>query len=257
MSTALNLKFISLAANNGYNPPAVVTSENLAQIVTSKEFIDAFSKHLWDNGIVKSPGDKEYRHVASFWEKYDDEKDPEFQYGAYKLEKSDCAGVIEYLRDRIAKAVYKGTVTELLNNLSRKDPRANPFLESNKEEPRADSKSRGVEAFQCVKIFVKTEKHSYGNFFIISEAPGNVSLFLNSDYGLFGFSWWNIGEGTSGLKFLAECDKYYIVDKFETNFISSGGKSLRPHTADALRAQVEAMISILQEKLSAEEANRA
>lgn len=116
-------KFIQIAVENGYTGPSVITNENLAQIVTSKGFVDAFAKHLWENGkkVLNS------RHLASFWEEYD-EPDPKLRYGACQWVTREYEYAVSELLKRISSALYRGNVVELLELLSRDDPRKNPFI---------------------------------------------------------------------------------------------------------------------------------
>jgi hypothetical protein len=62
-------------------------------------------------------------------------------------------------------------------------------------------------------VYINTPKDSYGIFCFNSIGD----LFLNSDWGFYGFSWRHMGDGITLKEFIAGCNADYIADKFYTN----------------------------------------
>ena len=72
-------------------------------------------------------------------------------------------------------------------------------------------------------ILTFLEKASYGVFCFNSMGD----LFINSDWGFFGYSWRSFG--TDFKKFLQTCNSEYLVGKFGINYREVSGKKLPPH----------------------------
>lgn len=124
---------MDIAIRNGYESNVDISQNDLisivtfTSIVTSKPFIDAFARHLWNNAIKEKQSKHDYRHIASRWEDYK-EADPSLRYGAYKWIENSEDAVVNRLVEYVAKAIYNGTLMELLERLSREDPWKNPFI---------------------------------------------------------------------------------------------------------------------------------
>lgn len=66
-------------------------------------------------------------------------------------------------------------------------------------------------------LYVSHPESSYGIFCFNSSGD----LFLNSDWGFYGFGWRSYGKNFK--EFIAGTNSDYIVGKFEINYYSTGG----------------------------------
>lgn len=73
-------------------------------------------------------------------------------------------------------------------------------------------------------VQINTQEHSWG-IFCFNELG---DLFLNSDWGVYAFSWRSFGGNFQS--FLAGTNEDYIVQKFENNFCNQTQKPINPHT---------------------------
>lgn len=62
-------------------------------------------------------------------------------------------------------------------------------------------------------VYINTPNDSYGIFCFNSQGD----LFLNSDWGFYGFAWRSMGASKTTKQFLAGCNAEYIAMKFSMN----------------------------------------
>ena len=78
-------------------------------------------------------------------------------------------------------------------------------------------------------IHIDHPEASYGIFCFNNQGD----LFLNSDYGFFGFAWRSYGDNFQ--EFLAGLNADYMVGKFEINFAEvSGKRKMQPFRKEKL-----------------------
>ncbi len=94
-------------------------------------------------------------------------------------------------------------------------------------------------------IYISHPEASYG-IFCFNDAG---DLFLNSDWGMYGYAWRSYGL-KSFKDFLAGANADYIVMKFGINYQELAGKKLPKHKSENLLVLVQAFID--QVKLSLE-----
>jgi hypothetical protein len=86
-------------------------------------------------------------------------------------------------------------------------------------------------------LYVSHPVSSYGIFCFNSKGD----LFLNSDYGFYGFAWRHFGD--NGFKdFLAQCNSEYILSKFEINMQYVKAKKLVESQKKHLRNLIDELI---------------
>ena len=78
---------------------------------------------------------------------------------------------------------------------------------------------------------------SYGIFCFNQDGD----LFLNSDWGFFGYAWRSYGDDFK--KFLGQTNADYIVGKFGINYQEVAGKKMKPHTIAHLTNLVNELIT--------------
>jgi hypothetical protein len=84
---------------------------------------------------------------------------------------------------------------------------------------------------------------SYGIFCFNEEGD----LFLNSDWGFYGYAWRSFGESFEA--FLASANTEYIMDKLSYNFCEvSGKRDIPPHRKAKLKILVGEFIDALKVK---------
>lgn len=71
-------------------------------------------------------------------------------------------------------------------------------------------------------VYIQHPNASYGIFCFNDVGD----LFLNSDYGIYGFAWRSFGEDFR--EFLADLNVDYLIGKFEINYIEVSGKRKMP-----------------------------
>jgi len=85
-----------------------------------------------------------------------------------------------------------------------------------------------VKINKAESVYVNHETASYGIFCYNSVGD----LFLNSDWGMFGYAWRAFGDDFKD--FLKKCNADYIIGKFELNYREVSGKKLPAHKKEAL-----------------------
>lgn len=88
--------------------------------------------------------------------------------------------------------------------------------------------------------YISTEKYSYG-IFCFNDAG---DLFLNSDYGMYGFAWRAFGDDFKA--FLSSTNADYIFGKFETNNHYLNHKNLPKHVRVPVTGLIEEFINALK-----------
>lgn len=96
---------------------------------------------------------------------------------------------------------------------------------------------------QAATYFIRHEKYSYG-IFCINESG---DLFLNSDYGMYGFAWRAFGDNFK--EFLCTTNSDYIYDKFDTNARYLCQKGLPKNTREPVKALLDAFREHLKTEL--------
>lgn len=91
--------------------------------------------------------------------------------------------------------------------------------------------------------YIRHPNASYG-IFCFNEAG---DLFLNSDWGMYGFAWRSYGKDFR--EFLAQTNADYIFQKFDTNTRYLHSKGLPKHVQKPVTALIEAFIQALKEEL--------
>lgn len=92
--------------------------------------------------------------------------------------------------------------------------------------------------------YISHPDFSYG-IFCFNDAG---DLFLNSDWGMYGFAW--RAYGADFKTFLARTNADYIYDKFDSNSRYLFSKGLPKHTRKPVTALLTALIDTLKSELS-------
>lgn len=90
-------------------------------------------------------------------------------------------------------------------------------------------------------VYINHPAASYG-IFCFNKAG---DLFLNSDWGIYGYGWRAFGP--SFKEFLSNCNAEYIVGKFAINYREVSGKKLPPYKEEKITILVETFINSLKE----------
>lgn len=90
-------------------------------------------------------------------------------------------------------------------------------------------------------VHINTADFSYGIFCYNDLGD----LFLNSDWGMYGFAWRSFGADFRA--FLAQTNPDYLVGKLRNNYRTTTGKELHKHTYTQLIGLVSAFINHLNE----------
>lgn len=90
-------------------------------------------------------------------------------------------------------------------------------------------------------IYIHHPKSSYGIFCLNEDGD----LFLNSDWGFYGYAWRSFGDNFK--EFLAGCDAGYILGKFEINYIEvNNGKKIPKHRKENLTVLITELTTFLK-----------
>lgn len=99
-------------------------------------------------------------------------------------------------------------------------------------------------------LYVSHPTSSYGIFCFNSGGD----LFLNSDWGFYGFAWRAYGKDFKG--FLGQCNSDYIVGKFEINYREvNNGKKMPAHRVSNVKVLVDELIKFCKENPNTTQAN--
>jgi hypothetical protein len=90
-------------------------------------------------------------------------------------------------------------------------------------------------------VYINHPNASYGIFCFNKDGD----LFLNSDWGLYGYGWRAYGKSFKG--FLSGCNAEYIVGKFAINYREVSGKKMPPYKEEKITILVETFIQSLNE----------
>lgn len=88
--------------------------------------------------------------------------------------------------------------------------------------------------------YISHPKFSYGIFCLNDSGD----LFLNSDWGMYGFAWRSYGDDFK--EFLAQTNADYIVGKFDTNMRYLHSKGMPKHCVKPVTELVNAFIQALK-----------
>lgn len=90
-------------------------------------------------------------------------------------------------------------------------------------------------------MYISHPEASYGIFCYNTKGD----LFLNSDYGFYGYAWRHYGD-EEFKKFLSQCNAEYIVSKFSINHRDVSGKKMPPFKEQKLTILVNTFIEELK-----------
>lgn len=96
-------------------------------------------------------------------------------------------------------------------------------------------------------IYINHPQASYAIFCFNSVGD----LFVNSDWGFYGYSWRSFGDNFKS--FLAQTNSDYIVSKFSINHRDVSGKKMPSHRESNLKILVQEFINELNVECSKEE----
>jgi hypothetical protein len=92
-------------------------------------------------------------------------------------------------------------------------------------------------------IYISTKETSYGIFCFNSMGD----LFLNSDYGFYGFAWRSYGDNFK--RFLSGCSDCYIVEKFDYNYrMTTGRKGIPAYKKEKVEKLIALFINELKKQ---------
>lgn len=96
-------------------------------------------------------------------------------------------------------------------------------------------------------VYINHAEASYGMFCYNSKGD----LFLNADWGFYGFAWRHFGERTFE-EFLSTCNADYITGKFAINYNQdkTRGRFLGGKKEQMVKLLVQELINVLNDKRS-------
>lgn len=100
-----------------------------------------------------------------------------------------------------------------------------------------------VEVQPATQYCIRTEKYSYGIFCITEQGD----LFLNSDWGFYGYAWRHFGKNFK--EFLIACNAEYVFYKFEGNYQYMMRKKFPKHVAEPVKALFKEFQNALKKEL--------
>jgi hypothetical protein len=92
-------------------------------------------------------------------------------------------------------------------------------------------------------IYVRHPQYSYGIFCFNKDGD----LFLNSDWGMYGFAWRSFGKDFE--EFLARVNSDYVYGKFETNHRYLNRKDLPKHTRKPVCALIDEFVKVMKSQV--------
>lgn len=92
--------------------------------------------------------------------------------------------------------------------------------------------------------YIRHPEASYGIFCFNDKGD----LFLNSDWGMYGFAWRSYGDDFK--VFLSKTNPDYIYDKFESNCMYLFKKGLPKHTRKPVTKLLQAFIDKLKSEIA-------
>lgn len=98
-------------------------------------------------------------------------------------------------------------------------------------------------------VHITHPQSSYG-IFCLNDAG---DLFVNSDWGLFGYSWRSFGNNKPFTHFLASCSIDYIVDKLSIDYFNMTLKKIPPHKKKHLLVLVNIFIERIKTDIAGDE----
>lgn len=100
-----------------------------------------------------------------------------------------------------------------------------------------------IKEYSAHTMFIRHPEASFGIFCYNDEGD----LFLNSDYGFYGYAWRSYGDNFK--EFLARTNADYIVGKFGINFRSDSGKKIPKFREEKLTILVAEFIKQVKKSL--------
>jgi len=97
-----------------------------------------------------------------------------------------------------------------------------------------------VNKLSAETIYINHPDASYG-IFCFNEIG---DLFINSDYGFYGYAWRSFGQNFK--EFLASTNSHYLIGKFEINYRASSNKSIPKYWKEKLTILVDTFINQLK-----------
>lgn len=94
-------------------------------------------------------------------------------------------------------------------------------------------------------IYISSRDTSYGIFCFNSAGD----LFINSDWGFYGYAWRSFGDDFK--KFLAQTNSDYLMGKLELNYRSTTNKKIHLTAYKALKQLCELFINELKQEVPA------
>ncbi len=92
-------------------------------------------------------------------------------------------------------------------------------------------------------VYISHPNASYGIFCYNSVGD----LFLNSDYGMYGYAWRSFGDDFKS--FLAQINSDYLMGKLEMNYRSTTSKKIPKYSYDKVKILCEAFIEHMNIKI--------
>jgi len=93
-------------------------------------------------------------------------------------------------------------------------------------------------------IYINHPEASYAIFCFNSIGD----LFVNSDYGFYGYAWRSYGDDFK--TFLSGTNADYIIQKFENNYRNTAGKKIPKYWSEHLKILVETFINQLKKEIN-------
>lgn len=128
---------------------------------------------------------------------------------------------------------------------------------SNKSNTSGTANETNPEVEESVTVVV-----DYANTIFISHPTSSYAVFcfnhsgdffVNSDWGSFFYIWRNYGKENPFVKFLAQTNTEYLMNKLEMSYREMTNKKLPPHKHKNLSVLVECFIQKLREDIAAGE----
>jgi hypothetical protein len=96
-------------------------------------------------------------------------------------------------------------------------------------------------------VYINHDEASYGIFCFNDKGD----LFLNSDWGFFGYAWRAYGENFK--EFLSSCNSDYIIGKFGINYCETSGKKIPPHKEKYVKVLIDQFINHLKTQVQTQD----
>lgn len=101
-----------------------------------------------------------------------------------------------------------------------------------------------VKENSATTVYINHPTASYGIFCYNDIGD----LFLNSDYGMFGYAWRSFGENFK--EFLSQINTDYLMGKFEINYRNTSGKKIPKYWRDNVETLCQSFIDTLKQQIT-------